>query len=45
MGMALKEWAAAGGRIGNLTVTPDMLGQIAAWMAGDKGSDKSGDKK
>jgi hypothetical protein len=44
MGMALKEWAAAGGRIGNLTVTPDMLGQIAAWMAGDKGGDKSGDK-
>jgi SPFH domain / Band 7 family len=33
-GMALKEWAAAGGQIGNLTVTPDMLGQIVAWIAG-----------
>jgi hypothetical protein len=36
MGLALKEWAAAGGQVGNLTVTPDMVGQIAAWMAGAK---------
>jgi hypothetical protein len=35
-GMALKDWAAAGGQIGNLTVTPDMLGQIVSWMAGAK---------
>ena len=34
VGLALKEWAAAGGNIGNLTVTPDMLGQMVSWVAG-----------
>lgn len=29
IGLALKEWAAAGGQIGNLSITPDMLGQLA----------------
>ncbi len=32
-GIALKEWAGAGGQIGSLTLTPDMLGQIAGWIA------------
>jgi hypothetical protein len=32
-GVALKDWAAAGGQIGNLTITPDMLAQLAAWVA------------
>jgi len=36
MGLAFKEWAAGGGKIGNVTVTPDMLGQIGNWMAGAK---------
>jgi hypothetical protein len=36
MSLAFKEWAAGGGKIGNLTVTPDMLGQIGSWMAGAK---------
>jgi hypothetical protein len=36
MGMAFKDWAAAGGQIGNLTVTPDMLGQVGTWIAGAK---------
>jgi hypothetical protein len=34
--LALKEWSAAGGRIDNLTVTPDMLGQVVAWIADRK---------
>ena len=36
MSLAFKEWAAGGGKIGNVTVTPDMLGQIGSWMAGAK---------
>jgi hypothetical protein len=36
MSLAFKEWAAGGGKIGNVTVTPDMLGQIGNWMAGAK---------
>jgi hypothetical protein len=36
MGLALREWAAAGGKIGNVTVTPDMLGRIGDWIAGAK---------
>jgi hypothetical protein len=31
-GLALKEWAAHGAHVGNLTVTPDMLVQLAAWL-------------
>jgi hypothetical protein len=31
-GLALKEWAAHGAQVGNLTVTPDMLVQLAAWL-------------
>lgn len=33
IGLALKEWAAAGGQIGNLSITPDMLGQLVSWVA------------
>ena len=34
IGLALKDWASAGGQIGNLTITPDMLGQLVGWVAG-----------
>lgn len=34
VGLALKDWAAAGGQIGNLSITPDMLGQLVGWVAG-----------
>lgn len=34
IGLALKDWASAGGQIGNLTITPDMLGQLVSWVAG-----------
>jgi len=33
IGLALKEWAAGSGTIGNLSVTPDLLGQIVGWMS------------
>ncbi|OGI42081.1 MAG: hypothetical protein A2150_08010 [Candidatus Muproteobacteria bacterium RBG_16_64_11] len=36
IGLALKEWASAGGQIGNLTITPDMLGQLVGWVAGTR---------
>jgi hypothetical protein len=36
MSLALRDWAAAGGKINNVTVTPDMLGQIGNWMSGAK---------
>lgn len=36
IGLALKDWASAGGSIGNLSVTPDMLGQLVTWMTGDR---------
>jgi len=36
VGLALKDWAAAGGQIGNLSITPDMLGQLVGWVAGAK---------
>lgn len=36
VGLALKDWAAGGGQIGNLTVTPDTLGQLVAWVTGGK---------
>ena len=36
VGLALKEWATAGGKIGNLTITPDMLGQLVGWVAGGR---------
>lgn len=32
VGLALKEWAAHAGTIGNLSITPDLLGQIVGWM-------------
>jgi hypothetical protein len=35
-GLALKDWAGAGGQIGNLTVTPDLMVQLAAWLAAAK---------
>lgn len=43
IGLALKEWAASGAQIGNLSITPDMLGQLVGWIAG--GNKKVGDKK
>jgi hypothetical protein len=36
VGLALKEWASAGGQIGNLSITPDMLGQLVGWVAGGR---------
>lgn len=36
IGLALKEWAGAGGKIGNLSITPDMLGQLVSWVSGDR---------
>ena len=34
VGLALKEWAANAGSIGNLTITPDMLGKVVGWLEG-----------
>ena len=34
VGLALKEFAGNVGRIGNLNITPDMLGQIINWVGG-----------
>lgn len=34
VGLALKDWAASGAQIGNLSITPDMLGQLVGWVAG-----------
>ena len=34
VGLALKEWAANAGDIGNLNITPDMLSQIVQWVGG-----------
>jgi hypothetical protein len=36
IGLALKEWGSAGGQIGNLSITPDMLGQLVGWVSGDR---------
>jgi len=36
IGLALKEWGSAGGQIGNLTITPDMLGQLVGWVSGGR---------
>lgn len=36
VGLALKEFASNAGRIGNLTITPDMLGQIIHWVGGQR---------
>lgn len=36
IGLALKDWAQYGGQIGNLSITPDMLSQLAGWVAGGK---------
>lgn len=32
VGLALKEWAGHAGTIGNLSITPDMLGQLVGWI-------------
>jgi hypothetical protein len=32
IGLAFKEFAGNAGNIGNLSITPDMLGQIIAWV-------------
>ena len=34
VGLALKEFAGNAGNIGNLNITPDMLGQIINWVGG-----------
>jgi len=34
IGLALKEWAANAGNIGNLNITPDMLSQVVQWVGG-----------
>lgn len=34
VGLALKEFASNAGNIGNLNITPDMLGQIINWVGG-----------
>ena len=34
IGLALKEFAGNAGRIGNLNITPDMLGQVINWVGG-----------
>lgn len=38
IGLALKEWATNAGSIENLSITPDMLGQIVGYMGGKKGA-------
>lgn len=32
IGLALKEWAANAGKIGNLNITPDLLGQLVSYV-------------
>ncbi|MDH3714145.1 MAG: SPFH domain-containing protein [Gammaproteobacteria bacterium] len=34
VGLALKEWAANAGTIGNLSITPDHLNQLIGWVSG-----------
>jgi regulator of protease activity HflC (stomatin/prohibitin superfamily) len=34
IGLAFKEFAGNAGRIGNLNITPDMLGQVINWVGG-----------
>ncbi|MDH5178300.1 MAG: SPFH domain-containing protein [Gammaproteobacteria bacterium] len=41
VGLALKEWAANAGTIGNLTITPDLLANVVQWIGG-KDHDQSG---
>jgi len=36
IGLALKEWAANAGNIGNLNITSDMLSQVVQWVGGTK---------
>ena len=36
IGLAFKEFAGNAGNIGNLSITPDMLGQIIAWVGGKR---------
>ena len=44
VGLALKDWAGSGAQIGNLSITPDMLGQLVAWVAGANKSAAGGAK-
>ncbi len=37
IGLALKDFAGAGGSIGSLTITPDLLGQLVAWLGRREG--------
>lgn len=36
VGLALKEWAANAGTIGNLTITPDLLSNVVKWVGGQE---------
>ncbi|MEJ2087064.1 MAG: SPFH domain-containing protein [Gammaproteobacteria bacterium] len=36
-GLALKEWAANAGSIGNLSITPDLLSNLVGYVAGSRG--------
>lgn len=36
VGLALKEWAANAGTIGNLTITPDLISNVVNWVGGEK---------
>jgi regulator of protease activity HflC (stomatin/prohibitin superfamily) len=45
VGLALKEFAGNAGQIGNLSITPDMLGQLIHWVGGqrhERGSENGG---
>jgi hypothetical protein len=36
VGLAFKEFAGNAGRIGKLSITPDMLGQLIDWVGGQR---------
>lgn len=36
VGLALKEWAANAGTIGNLTITPDLISNVVNWVGKEK---------
>lgn len=41
IGLAFKEFAGNAGSIGNLSITPDMLGQIIAWVGGGQANERT----
>ena len=40
IGLAFKEFAGNAGNIGNLNITPDMLGQIVSWVGGGQANER-----